>query len=169
MLHALPAAVCTSLVSVRSLADFDLSLEWRLPVGGNSGIFYRLTENCDAPWQVAPEMQLLHDGGHPDGRSGETSCGALYALRAPAGAPDCPPGIYNIARVSMRGTRVEHWLNGMRVLSCDLGSSEFRSRVARSKFRDYPQFARSGRGLLGLQHHGGEAWFRNIRVDSPPE
>jgi hypothetical protein len=98
----------------------------------------------------------------------ETRCGAAYGLLAPIDAPECPPGIYNIARVSVRGTRVEHWLNGVCVLSYDLASEAFRAAVARSKFRELPAFAAAPRGLVGLQHHGEEAWFRNVRIDVPP-
>jgi hypothetical protein len=168
VLHARPVAGGVCLVSLASLTDFDLTLEWRLPAGGNSGIFYRVTEDCEAPWQSAPEMQLLHDAGHPDGRVPKTSCGALYGVQAAENVPPCPPGIYNIARVHVRGTHVEHWLNGVKVLGCDLADRSFRARVARSKFRDYPRFATARRGLLGLQHHGGEVWFRNVRIQAPP-
>lgn len=165
VLHALPVADPVSVVSRDVVGDFDLSFEWRLPRGGNSGVFYRVTEDGEAPWQMAPEMQLLHNAGHPDGNVPETSCGALYGLKAPVGVPPCPAGIYNIARIRVRGSCVEHWLNGARVLSCDLASDAFRSRVARSKFRGYPAFAQAPRGRVALQHHGEEAWFRNIRME----
>ncbi|HJQ62427.1 MAG TPA: family 16 glycoside hydrolase, partial [Burkholderiales bacterium] len=73
----------------------------------------------------------------------------------------------NVARISVRGSQVEHWLNGVRVLSCDLEDREFRARLARSKFRDYPHFARAAEGHIVLQHHGTEAWFHNIRIEWP--
>jgi Domain of Unknown Function (DUF1080) len=62
---------------------------------------------------------------------------------------------------------VEHWLNGARVLACDLASEDFAQRVARSKFRAFPQFARAAEGHLVLQHHGSDAWFRDIRIGVP--
>lgn len=167
LLHALPGAA-VSLVSRQRFEDFDLSLHWRVPPGGNSGIFYKVIEDLEAPWQSGLEMQLLHNAGHPDGNTPETSCGALYGLQAPLGAPICPPGLFNVARISVRGSRIEHWLNGQRVVTCDIGSGDFRSRVARSKFRDLPRFAASACGHIALQHHGTEAWFRNIRIEIPP-
>ena len=119
----------------------------------------------DAPWQSGPEMQLLDNSKHPDGRAPETSCGSLYGLYAPHETPLCPAGLFNVARISVRGSRVEHWLNGVRVLACDMASDDFRARVARSKFRDFPQFARAARGHIVLQHHGTEVLFYNIRID----
>src|SRR5688572_18391656 len=127
-LRGLPQPRGISLVSRERFGDFDLSLEWRLPVGGNSGVMCRVTEEDAAPWQSGPEMQLLDDANHPDGRVPETSCGALYGLYAPRAVPTCAPGLYNIARISVHGSRVEHWLNGVRVLACDLASDEFQAR-----------------------------------------
>jgi hypothetical protein len=167
MLHALPVPEPVSLISRQRFGDFDLSLEWRLPVGGNSGVLYRVTEDCEAPWQSGPEMQLLHDAGHPDGRMPETSCGALYGLLAPRNVPLCPPGLFNIARVTVRGWYVEHWLNGVRVLACDMAGADFRERLARSKFGAFPQFARAAEGHIVLQHHGSAAWFYNVRLERP--
>lgn len=163
-LRALARGPRVDLVSLKRYADFDLSLEWRLPVGGNSGVLYRVAETAEAAWQSGPEMQLLDDSAHPDGRVPETSCGALYGLYAPREAPLCPPGLFNIARISTHGTRVEHWLNGVRVLECDLASAESRARVARSKFARFADFARLSEGHIVLQHHGTDAWFRNIRI-----
>jgi hypothetical protein len=66
----------------------------------------------------------------------------------------------------MRGSRVEHWLNGVRVLACDMASAEFRARVAKSKFAEFPKFASAAEGHLVLQHHGTDVWFRNIRIET---
>jgi hypothetical protein len=164
VLRALPHGKPVSRVSQERFADFDLSLEWRLAVGGNSGLMYRVSEDEEAPWQTGPEMQLLDDAKHPDGNVPKTSCGALYGLYAPQGVPPCPPGRYNAARIRVRGSRVEHWLNGVRVLACDLASEDFRARVASSKFKAFPQFAQHRQGHLVLQHHGSEVSFRNIRI-----
>lgn len=165
-LHALAGTEPVSLISRETFADFDLSLEWRLPVGGNSGILYRVTEDYEAPWQSGPEMQLLGGSSHPDSRVPETSCGAVYGIYPPGEVPQCSAGLFNIARVSVRGFRVEHWLNGVHVLSCDMASAEFRARIAESKFRHYPRFARATEGHIVLQHHGSEAWFYNIRLET---
>ena len=165
-LRALAQGPRIDLISRQRFADFDLSFEWRLPPGGNSGLLYRVEETLDAAWQSGPELQLLDNGGHPDGRVPETSCGALYGVYAPDSRLNCPAGLFNIARVSLRGSRVEHWLNGARVLACDLSSEDFHRRIAGSKFADFPKFACAREGHLVLQHHGTDAWFRDIRVSS---
>jgi hypothetical protein len=167
ILHALPGTDAVDLISRECFGDFDLSLHWRLPLGGNSGVFYRVSEELDTPWQSGPEMQLLDNAGHPDGRTPETSCGALYALQAVHDVPPCPPGLFNVARISVRGSQVEHWLNGVRVLCCDLADETFQKCLARSKFSAFPQFARAAEGHVVLQHHGTEAWFHNIRLELP--
>ena len=165
VLHALPGGEPVSLVSRDMFADFDLSLEWRLATGGNSGVLYRVLEQADAPWQSGLELQLLDDEGHPDGRVPKTRSGALYGLYPPAVDARCPPGVFNDARVRVRGTRVEHWLNAACVVRFDVASVDFRARVARSKFALCPLFAQARQGHLVLQHHGEEAWFRNLRLE----
>jgi hypothetical protein len=168
VLHALPGANPVALISRERYRDFDVSFEWRLPVAGNSGILYRVVEDGAEPWTTGPEMQLLHDAGHPDGKRPETACGALYDLLPPEASVVCPPGLFNIARVCMSGSQVEHWLNGKRVVSYDLASPAFWARVSRSKFSTCPGFARAEEGHLVLQHHGSAAWFYDIRVEVPP-
>ena len=165
-LHALAGAEAVCLISRERFADFDLSVQWRLPPGGNSGLLYRVTEDWEAPWQSGPEMQLLDNTGHADGTVPATSCGALYGLIAPHEAAPCPAGIFHTARICVRGSQIEHWLNGGRVVACDLGSDDFEARIARSKFRDFPRFGRATEGHIVLQHHGTEAWFRSIRIES---
>jgi hypothetical protein len=165
-LRVLPQGPQVDLISRKRFGDFDLSFEWRLPVGGNSGLLYRVTEEYEAAWQSGPELQLLDDSVHPDGRVPETSCGALYGVYAPEGRRCCPAGLFNIAHVSMRGSRVEHWLNGARVLACDLASQDFRRRASNSKFSYFPQFARAAEGHIVLQHHATDAWFRHIRIST---
>jgi hypothetical protein len=166
-LRALANGPQVDLVSRRRFGDFDLGFQWRLPIGGNSGLLYRVSETPPAAWQSGPEMQLLDDSEHPDGRVPETSCGALYGLHQPQGAVSCSAGVFHVARVSVRGSRVEHWLNGARVLACDFASEDFRLRVSNSKFRQFAQFARAGEGHIALQHHGTDAWFRDIRISAP--
>ncbi len=152
------------LVTREGFGDFDLSFEWRLPVGGNSGVLYHVDESLEAAWQSGPELQLVHDSGHPDGRVPETSCGAIYGLMAPGKPAACHVGLFNVGRISVRGTQVEHWLNGVRVLACDLGDETFRRRVQQSKFAGYPRFAARPEGHIALQHHGTEACFRDFRI-----
>jgi Domain of Unknown Function (DUF1080) len=137
----------------------------KLPRGGNSGIFFRLTEDQAEPWQSGPEMQLSNDEGHADGEQPETSCGALYGLLAPNPRVSPPPDRFHVAHIAVHGNAVEHWLNGVRVAAYEIGSADFLERVKRSKFAAYPRFALAQRGRILLQHHGTDAWFRKIHIE----
>ena len=144
--------------------DFELELEWQVEPGGNSGIFYRATEDEDAIWQTAPEMQVLDDAAHPDGRSPLTSAGALYALYpAPPGIVR-PAGEWNSVRLIARGPHVEHWLNGVKVVDVEIGSPDWEARIRQSKFSTVPRFGRNASGHIGLQDHGDRVAFRNIKI-----
>ena len=153
------------LVTRRTYRDFELALEWKVGKGGNSGVFYRAAElPPPAPiWHSAPELQILDDGAHP-AATPQTLAGSLYDLIAPVDKVLRPVGEWNEARVVVRGPHVEHWLNGRKVLEYELGSDALAALIAASKFKDMPRFAREKEGHIGLQHHGEEAWFRNIRI-----
>jgi len=145
-------------------ADFELELEWMVAEGGNSGIMYRVTEEADETYQTGPEMQVLDDARHPDGGSRLTAAGAVYGLYpAPVGAVK-PAGEWNAVRIVVRGTHVEHWLNGVEVAVYELGSPEWEARVAGSKFRKWPGYGRAAAGHIALQDHGDRVAYRNIRI-----
>ncbi len=152
------------IISVRDFEDFELSVEWRLEEGGNSGIFYRAALGERRIYHSAPEMQVLDDERHPDGQSQLTSAGANYGLHpAPRGVVR-EIGEWNVARVVVAEGRVEHWLNGTRIVEYELGSDEWEALVAGSKFVEWPAYGRADRGHIGLQDHGDPAWFRNIKI-----
>lgn len=144
--------------------DFELSLEWRLDEGGNSGVFYRAAPGEEWIYHSAPEMQVLDDDRHPDGRSELTSAGANYGLHpAPRGVVK-PVGEWNQARIVVEGNRVEHWLNGTRIVEYELGSPEWQRLVDESKFSQWPAYGRAAEGHIGLQDHGDPVWYRNIKI-----
>jgi hypothetical protein len=164
VLRALAGRPAVDLVTRERYRDFTLTFEWRLPRGGNSGVLYRVSEEAEHAWQSGPEMQLLDDEHHQDGANALTSCGALYGLIAPWHDQRNIANAYHGARIVVRGTQVEHWIDDRQVLGYDLASSELRERVARSRMREYPQFGRLEEGHIAFQHQGTEAWFRKIRV-----
>jgi hypothetical protein len=152
------------LATKESFKDFDLELEWKVSPGGNSGVMYDVAETDKPSYHTGPEMQVLDDGGHADGRNPKTSAGSLYALVAPSGKTLKPVGDWNRARLVKKGAHVEHWLNGTKIVEYELGSPALTALIADSKFKDMPRFAKEGQGRLVLQHHGQEVWFRNVRV-----
>lgn len=144
--------------------DFEFELEWRVAPGANSGIIYLVSEDEDQTWKTGPEMQVLDDEKHADGKNPKTSAGSLFALIAPTNKTINPVGEYNRARLVVRNGHVEHWLNGKRVLEYDLKSETVASLIAESKFKAFPQFARMSEGHVALQFHGDNVWYRNVRV-----
>ena len=152
------------IITKEKYGDFVLEVEWRVSPGGNSGIFYRATEEYPAIWQSAHEMQVWDDSLHHDGQNTVTSAGSLYGLIAPTSKVLVPVGEYNKAKVIAKGYHIEHWLNGAKILEYEFGSEELRSLVAESKFNDFSGFAKATEGYIALQHHGEEVWYRNIRI-----
>jgi hypothetical protein len=152
------------LITTQQFKDFELALEWKIAPGGNSGIFYRGSEDEDAIYWTAPEMQVLDDARHPDGQSRLTAAGADYALYpAPAGIVK-PAGEWNQVRIIVDGRHVEHWLNGVRVVQYELLSPDWEVKVAGSKFAPHPHYGRNAEGYIGLQDHGDWVAFRNIKI-----
>ncbi len=158
------AADAGDIITIERFRDFRLALDWKVSDGGNSGIFYRATEEGDYIWQSASEMQVLDDARHADGRSPLTSAGSNFALYpAPRGAVR-PAGEWNSAELIVDGTHVEHWLNGVKLLQFELTSPEWSQRVSNSKFAAMPLYGRAAEGYIGLQDHGDRVEFRNIRI-----
>lgn len=152
--------------------DFELSLEWKISEGGNSGIFYLAQEvEGDRIFKSAPEMQVLDNDRHPDaklGKDGNRQAGSLYDL-IPAKPQNAKPvGEWNkISIIVYRGT-VEHNQNGENVVEYHLWTDEWKEMVANSKFKDWENFLNTGgedkKGYIGLQDHGDDVWFRNIKI-----
>jgi hypothetical protein len=152
------------LVSEEEFGDFELSIEWKISEGGNSGIFYRALEDTGAIWHNAPEYQILDNAKHKDGQNPLTSAGACYALYPPSKDVTKPVGQWNETRIVARGKHVEHWLNGTKLLEYEVGSGDWQKRVAASKFKVYPKFGEQTKGRIGLQDHESLVWYRNIRI-----
>ena len=152
------------LVTTEKYANFELALDWKIWPGGNSGILYRIDDAGDATYVTGPEMQVLDDARHVDGKSPLTSAGADYGLyAAPAGVVH-PAGRWNSVRLLVNGNHVEHWLNGKKVVEYELSSPDWEAKVHASKFKEWPGYGRSKSGRIGLQDHGDRVAYRNIRI-----
>lgn len=148
--------------------DFHLKLEWKVSPGGNSGIFYLAEEKEGEPiWKSAPEMQILCNEEHIDaqlGVDGNRKAGSLYDL-IPADPQNAKPtGEWNEVEVMVFKGTVVHKMNGEVVLEYHLGTTDWENMIENSKFADFPEFGKYREGYIGLQDHGDDVWFRNIRL-----
>lgn len=155
----------TGLITVEEFSDFDLRFEWRVAPGGNSGVFFHVAEEEDAIWKTGPEYQLVDNTDHADGDNPETSAGSNYGLHGPDENFARPAGEYNEGRIVVRDGRVEHYLNGQKVVDYELGSDGWEALVAESPFQEHAQYGRTGRGHIALQE-GGPVWIRNVTIQT---
>jgi len=163
------AAFGGDIVTLDEYGDFELSVDFRLTPGANSGIkYFVIEEQPRTPGSAKGlEYQLLDDVGHPDaklGLRGNRTCASLYDLIPATNKPPVPIGEWNHARILVRGKHVEHWLNGVEVLEFERGGPEFLAHKAESKFKDIPGFGEYPRGHILLQDHGNRVSFRNIKI-----
>lgn len=152
------------IVTAEEFQNFELTLEWNVAEGGNSGIFFRVTESGGWIFETGPEMQVLDDIRHADGQSRLTAAGSNFGLHpAPEGVVK-PAGEWNGVRILVYGTHVEHWLNGQKVVDYELGSPEWEANVKASKFAQWPGYGRAPKGRIALQDHGDRVAYRDIKI-----
>lgn len=176
MLSVLPSDGAEStnggdIVTNEQFSAFDLSFEFKLTEGANSGVKYFVTlAEKTAGSAIGLEYQVLDDAKHPDaklGRDGNRTLASLYDLikaDKKLGSPR-PIGTWNRGRVVVYpNNKVEHYLNGVKVLEYTRGSEEFKKLVAISKYKDWTNFGEAPKGRILLQDHGNKVSFRTIKI-----
>jgi hypothetical protein len=157
------------IVSKDEYGDFELELEWKIGEAGNSGIFYRGTEEYEHIYWSGPEYQLLDNIKAADNKRPDHLAGAAYELYVPPDGHLKPVGEWNSTRIIANGAHVEHWLNGFKLLEYELWSPDWEAKVKASKFSAWPNYGRAKKGHIALQgDHNGELAFRNIRIRELP-
>ena len=159
------------IMTVATYSDFELSFEWKVAPGANSGIKYNVSqvmsvESIPTTAALGFEYQVLDDDLHPDALNGETrQAGALYDMIPPkAEKPLRPVGEFNEGRIVFVNGHGEHWLNGMKVLEYDVGSERFEALLAASKYAPIDGFSDLRSGHIVLQDHSDDVWYRNIQI-----
>ncbi|HZE97318.1 MAG TPA: DUF1080 domain-containing protein [Planctomycetota bacterium] len=152
--------ICT----VEEFGDFEFQIDWKISPGSNSGIMYRVAETHGAPYETGPEYQVLDDDKHPDGKNPLTSAGSIYAVYPPAKKTAKPVGEWNRTKIVCKGPHVEHWLNGEKVAEAEIGSEDWNTRVAKSKWAKVTSYGKETKGKIDLQDHGDAVEYKNIKI-----
>lgn len=158
------------IITREKYSDFELVFDYKLSDSANTGVKYLVNTLQDSNGRKVlngPEFQLIDDYKHEsviDNKSPETSTGSLYLLYAPVGKQLNGPGEWNSVRIIVRGNRVEHWLNGKKIVDYNRGSSDFRKRVSETKFKEFKDYGEAESGHILLQDHKDQAYFRNIKI-----
>jgi len=149
---------------------FELYLEWKLPKGGNSGVFYNVQEGFQAPYAISPEYQLLDDIGWEEINNAKLEewqkAGANYAMHeADLSKKQLnPAGQWNSSKILYTEKKVQHWLNGKLLLEFVPYSKEWYLKRDSGKWDDYPDYGKFKKGYIALQDHDSPIWFRNIKI-----
>lgn len=152
------------LITKDQYENFDFSVDWKIAPEGNSGIMYLVGEGEEAAYLTGPEYQLIDDNNFPEKLEDWQKTGANYAMHPAPDARPNPVGEWNTTRIVVNRGKVEHWLNGTRIVSYDMGSEEWKAAKSGGKWKDTPTYGTVKKGHIALQNHGSEAWFRNIKI-----
>ena len=152
--------------------NFELEFEWKVAEGSNSGVFYLAQETEGEPiWKSSPEYQILDNERHPDarlGKDGNRMSASLYDLVPAVPQNSKPAGEWNKGGIMVYKGTVIHYQNGKPVVEYHLWTDDWKNLVAGSKFAEYDAFVNAGgenrEGYIGLQDHGDDVWYRNIRI-----
>lgn len=145
-------------------SDFELKLEFRLTEVANSGIKYLYVPELHKGTTMEYQLLCPKHNDAKQGKDGNRKVAALYDILPAPAAEMKPIGEWNCARVVVRGMKVEHWLNGKKVLEFERGSPSFKQAVAESKFGQYPNWGEQCEGHILLQDHSDRVSFRNIKI-----
>lgn len=150
------------IVTKEKYAAFELTLDYKISKGGNSGLMFHVTEEGGTPWMTGPEIQIQDnkDGHDPQ------KAGWLYQLYQPDANVDAtkPAGEWNTLRVLISPEKSTVWMNGTKYYDFVKGSKDWDEKVAKSKFGKMAAFGKPTSGMISLQDHGNEVAFRNVKI-----
>lgn len=154
------------ILTAEEYENFELNIEWKISPCGNSGIIYNVVESKDYDyvWNTGPEMQVLDNTCHPDTRFTTHRAGDLYDMIECKYVTVKPAGEWNKVRLIKNKGKVEHWLNGVKVVEFEMYNDQWNEMIKASKFKDMKGFGLAAKGKIALQDHGDKVWYRNIKI-----
>ncbi|HZN36971.1 MAG TPA: DUF1080 domain-containing protein [Pirellulaceae bacterium] len=138
---------------------FELSLEYNISKGGNSGLMFHVEETSNPPWHTGPEIQIQDVGGRDPQKPGW-----LYQIYQAEVDAAKPAGEWNQLKILITPEKCATWMNGKLYYEYVKGSKDWDERVAKSKFAKMPKFGKPTSGVICLQDHGNPVSFRNIKI-----
>lgn len=152
------------IITKTEYSDFELQFDYRITEGASSGVAYRVSLGDVKPIQSGPEFQIVDDPAHVEGKDPITTTGAVSGLFAPKNRKTRAPGSWNAVRIIVEGNRIQHYLNSIKVVDVEIGSSDWIRGVNDSRFKNESRFAKNSRGHIAFLENGDEIWFRKIRI-----
>ena len=155
------------IVTDEEYGNFELQLDWKIDKGGNSGICFYVKEDKNKypyMWSTGPEMQVLDNDGHADGKIKKHRAGDLYDLISSKTELVKPPLQWNHVLIRCVNGKLDFYLNGENVVTTTLWDGSWTNLIAASKFKTMEGFGTFRTGKIGLQDHGNNVWFRNIKI-----
>lgn len=155
------------IVTDEEFENFDLKLEWKISANGNSGIIFNIKEDAEKykeTYKTGPEIQVLDNDGHPDGKIIKHRAGDLYDLIKSSSEPVKPVGEWNAVEIISNKGKLQIFLNGTNVVTTTMWDDNWKQLIANSKFKDMPDFGTFKKGKIALQDHGNAVWYRNIKI-----
>ncbi len=147
--------------------NFELSWDWKMTPGGNSGVMYHVVENPKyiAPYHTGPEYQMIDDVGFPSKLEEWQKTGADYAMNLANNKKVVKPvGEWNSSKIIFNKGAVEHWLNGEKIVSFQAWDDKWNKDKTTGKWKDFPDYGLAKKGRIALQDHGNKVYFKNIAV-----
>lgn len=152
------------IVTKISYQHFELQLDWKIAAGGNSGIFVRVNETGNTIYAQAPEIQILDNERHPDNKLPSHLAGSLYDMIAAPPTAHQSAGQWNKVKIRLEHDQLTVWQNNVQTAAILINSPQWQQLLAKSKFANWPGFAATQQGHIGLQDHGDVVWFKNIKI-----
>lgn len=148
------------IITKQQFGAFEMTLDYRISKGGNSGLMYHVAETEDRPWQTGPEIQIQDNAAGRDPQK----AGWLYQLYSADNDATNPAGEWNSLRILITPEKCVHWMNGEKYVEYVKGSDEWNTKVAASKFSKFANFGKPKKGHICLQDHGNVVSFRNLKI-----